>query len=323
MPHLTAFLTLLLTVNVAVGGEGGELLKQAAGPYAVRTVEAVTVTDPVRDTDVTLRILHPDAEGTFPLVVFSSGAFCFPQMYDLVTGHWASHGYIVVVPNHIDSPNNENKPTPDTYDKFFPLRARDLTFVVEEIDAIQAAADMRAVADPERVASAGHSFGALIALIKVGMGLKPEFRDSWADTYDERFRAAVVLSAPGPGMPEIAENGYVEIRKPFMTTGGTKDVGRVDPGEYTPAEWRTLAYTLGPPGDKYAVITEGSDHYMGGLICNPDRGDEPDHAGVQTVAAMTTNFLDAYLKQDKQAKEYLQTADLDALTGGQARNMHK
>ena len=46
-------------------------------------------------------------------------------------------------------------------------------------------------------------------------------------------------------------------------------------------------------------------------------------AGVQTVAAMTTNFLDAYLKEDTQVREYLQTVDLDALTDGQARNMHK
>ena len=52
MPRLIALLTLLVTANVAIGAE---LLNQAAGPYAVRTVEAVTVTDPVRESDVTLR----------------------------------------------------------------------------------------------------------------------------------------------------------------------------------------------------------------------------------------------------------------------------
>ena len=320
MPRLIPLMALLVAAHAI---DAAELRNRAKGPYEVRTVEALTVTDPVRQSNVVLRLLYPDAEGTFPLVVFSSGAFCFPQMYDLVTGHWASHGYIVVVPNHIDSPNNANKPRPDQFDDFFPLRTRDLTFVAEEIDTIRAAAGMTAQPDKTKVAAAGHSFGALIALIKIGMGLQPELRDSWADTYDERFLAAVVLSAPGPGMPEIAPDGYAEIRRPFMTTGGTKDIGRVDPGEYTPAEWRTLAFTLGPPGDKYAVITEGSDHYMGGLICNPDRGGEPDHESVQIVAAMTTSFLDAYIKGDKDAREFLQTADLEALTGGQGRSQHK
>jgi hypothetical protein len=54
----------------------------------------------------------------------------------------------------------------------------------------------------------------------------------------------------------LADNAYDGLGKPLMATGGTRDVGRVDPGDLTPGEWRTLVYRLAPPGDKYAVITE-------------------------------------------------------------------
>ena len=255
--------------------------------------------------------------------MFSTGAFCFPQLYDLITSHWVSHGYVVVEPNHLDSPNNASKATPDQYPDFFPSRVRDISFVVDDIDAITAAANIPGRVDSQRVAAAGHSFGAIISMVKTGLILKDEFADTWPSTSDDRFQAAVLLSAPGPGMDELTADAYSGLHLPLIATGGTNDVGRVDPGDYSPAEWRTLAFTLSPEGDKYSVITEGSDHYMGGLICNSTRGGDPDPESVAIVAAMTTTFLDAYLKDDEQAMGFLKTADVSAITDGQARSKHK
>jgi hypothetical protein len=159
---------------------------------------------------------------------------------------------------------------------------------------------------------------------KIGLNLTEGVTLDWGDSTDARFQAAVLMSAPGRGsgpvgMEEtLADNAYDGLSKPLMATGGTRDVGRVDPGDLTPGEWRTLVYRLAPPGDKYAVITEGSDHYLGGLICNAERGGDPDPGGLAIVAAMTTMFLDAYLKEDPAALEYLQSVDVPARTDGGA-----
>jgi hypothetical protein len=299
------------------------LNKIEAGPYDVKIIDELSITDPVQGRPIPLRILYPDGEGPFPLVVYSSGAFCLPQLYDLVTAHWVSHGYVVVVPNHLDSPNTP-APTVEQYPIMLPSRIRELSFVLDELEVITEQAGITGLVDSGHVAAAGHSFGAVIAMSKIGLNMSEGVTGDWGDSADARFQAAVLMSAPGrgsgpAGMEEaLAENAYDGLSKPLMATGGTRDVGRVDPGDLTPGEWRTLVYRLAPPGDKYAVITEGSDHYMGGLICNAKRGGDPDPGGVAIVAAMTTVFLDAYLKEDPAALLYLQSVDVPARTDGGA-----
>ena len=77
-------------------------------------------------------------------------------------------------------------------------------------------------------------------------------------------------------------------------------------------------FTLAPAGDKYAVVLDNGDHYLGGLICREGQGGEPDPEGVEIDRALSTAFLDAYLKDDARAKSFLQTADITALTKGRA-----
>ena len=304
---------------LAAGASSSETLyKVEPGPYDVRIVDELTLTDAVQGRDVTLRLLYPDGAGPFPLVVYSTGAFCWPQMYDRVTTHWVSHGYVVITPNHLDSPNNAEPPRPDQFSDLLPSRLRDVSFVVDELDEISEQAKIAGKIDQERIAIGGHSFGAVISMMKTGLYLKDEYKGSWGEPYDARFQAAVLMSAPGPGMEQMTDNAYDGLSKPLIATGGTNDVGRIDPGDYPRAEWRTVAYQLAPPGDKYSVIVQDADHYLGGLICNPERGGEPDPEGVAIVRAMTTAFLDAYIKDDEVALEFLNTADVSERTDGRA-----
>ncbi len=304
-------------ILAAAASSNENLYKIEPGPYDVRIVDELTLNDAVQGRDVTLRVLYPDGAGPFPLVVYSTGAFCWPQMYDRVTTHWVSHGYVVITPNHLDSPNNAEL-RPDQLVDLLPSRLRDVSFVVDELDEISEKANIAGKIDAERIAIGGHSFGAVISMMKTGLYLKDEYKGSWGEPYDARFQAAVLMSAPGPGMEQMTENAYDGLRKPLIATGGTNDVGRVDPGEYARAEWRTVAYQLAPPGDKYSVIVQDADHYLGGLICNPERGGEPDPEAVAIVRAMTTAFLDAYIKDDAAALEFLNSADVSERTDGRA-----
>jgi len=145
---------------------------------------------------VTLRVIYPDAEGPFPLVVFSSGMFCYPQMYDRVTAHWVSHGYIVVLPNHLDSPNL-GKIKPEYLARLLSSRVRDMSFVLDDLDDIEAGLDIPARIDRDRIAVAGHSFGGMITMVKSGLRLKEGEYIYPGLATDERFTAAVVMSGVG------------------------------------------------------------------------------------------------------------------------------
>jgi hypothetical protein len=78
-------------------------------------------------------------------------------------------------------------------------------------------------------------------------------------------------------------------------------------------------YTLAPAGDKYFVALENADHYLGGLICRDNRGGEADPEGVAINRSLSTAFLDAYIKDKADAKKFLQTADIAALTDGRVQ----
>jgi len=317
-------LVVCLLVAATAGHARDTLYKLEPGPFEVQVVEQITLTDPLRDRDVTFRVLHPKqgndtaVAASSPVVVWSTGMFCWPQLYDGITGHWASHGYVVIEPNHPDSPNKTAPPSMEDLEIIVQTRVRDASFALDALDEIAAGADIGDTIDPGRIAIAGHSFGAVISMVKTGLTLKEEFRGDWGDTYDPRFQAAVLVSAPGPGMKEMAENAYDSLKKPMVSTGGTKDVGRVNPGDLSPGEWRSQAFLLAPPGDKYALILEGSDHYLGGLICNAERGGDADPGAVEIIRAVTLAFLDAYIRNDEDAMAFLKTADIPALTDERA-----
>lgn len=323
--HRTLILIALLAgIFIAAGcARAGydRLYSVEPGPYAVGRVESFILYDPVQDRDVTLRVIYPDAKGAFPLVVFSSGMFCYPQMYDRVTAHWASHGYIVVLPNHLDSPNM-GKIKPEYLAKLLSSRVRDMSFVLDNLDDVEAGLELPAKADRDRTAVAGHSFGGMISMIKSGLILKQGEYIYPGPPADARFTAALVMSGVGQMQP-MADNAFDGLTGPLMSSGGTLDLGNVGTGEVFPWEWRMSGYTLAPPGDKYFVGLQDADHYLGGLICRENRGGEADPEGVAINRALSTAFLDAYIKDDADARMFLQTADVVALTGGRVRYERK
>jgi predicted dienelactone hydrolase len=287
------------------------------GPHAV-TVDETVLRDQARGRDIALRVAHPADAGSYPVVVFSHGAFCYPERYAVVTDHWVSHGYIVIAPNHLDSPNNRERMGADQVARLLESRIEDLAAVADGVGAIAEKTNMASRPDTARMAIAGHSFGGMLAQIEAGLMLKDPTTGAAVSRADPRFRAAVVMSGVGP-MPQMAENAFAGLKGPLIASGGTLDEGNVGSGQVFPWEWRMSPYTLAPPGDKYSVVLDRGDHYLGGLICREDRGGEDDPEGAAIVRALQTAFLDAYLKDDREARRFLATADVGALTGHRAR----
>jgi hypothetical protein len=303
------------------GCAGPGLYEAEPGPHQVLVRDTV-LHDSVQNRDIALRVAAPAEAGAYPVVVFSHGANCYPERYAAVTDHWVGHGFVVIAPNHLDSPNSRRQLTPDMLPKLLESRIRDLSVVTDSVAAVMAGAGLAATPDTSRMAIGGHSFGGMLAQIKAGLVLKDPRTGAALSRADPRYRAALVMSGVGP-MPQMADDAFAGLTGPLMASGGTLDEGNVGSGQLFPWEWRLSPYRLAPPGDKYEVVLEKGDHYLGGLICREDRGGDADPEGVAIVRALQTAFLDAYLKDSAAARRFLNTADIRALTAGRARLQRK
>ncbi|MCY3939917.1 MAG: hypothetical protein OXG29_02420 [Gammaproteobacteria bacterium] len=299
--------------------------KTESGPYGVQVIDNHVLPAETGQRSLRARIAFPEGEGPFPLVVFSHGFACYRESYSGLTDHWASHGYVVVQPEHPDCPTSQRRFSAQAARNLHYIRITDVGRVLDALFAPgQEIPGLTGRIDYGRKVIAGHSFGGMITQIIWGQPLKdPE--SSGSVSYALDFDAAIVMSGPGP-MPQMADEAFTELPGPLLVTGGTRDTRNAGDGVIQPWEWRMLSYELSPPGDKYSVVLEQGDHYLGGLICREDRGGPenrggaPDAEGVTILAGVTTAFLDAWLNNDAAARRFLEKFEQHAgITGGRAR----
>ena len=299
--------------------------KTESGPYGVQVIDNHLLPSEDGQRSLRARIAFPEGEGPFPLVVFSHGFACYRENYSGLTDHWASHGYVVVQPEHPDCPTSPVRFNAQAARNLHYIRISDVRRVLDALFAPgEEIPGLTGRIDYGRKVIAGHSFGGMITQIIWGQPLKgPE--NSGSVSYALDFDAAIVMSGPGP-MPQMADEAFTGLPGPLLVTGGTRDTRNAGDGVIQPWEWRMLSYELSPPGDKYSVVLEEGDHYLGGLICRDDRGGPenrggaPDAEGVTILAGVTTAFLDAWLNNDATAGRFLEEFELHAgITGGRAR----
>jgi dienelactone hydrolase len=118
----------------------------------------------------------PAADGRFPLVLFSHGLTSQPGDYAAMLARWAQAGLVVAGPTY----PNTSYGAPDLDPLDIVNQPADASSV---IGALLAAGDpLAAVIDPDRLAAAGHSAGAITT---VGL---------FSARRDERLKAGVVLA---------------------------------------------------------------------------------------------------------------------------------
>ena len=306
-----------------------EAYKTGWGLHGVHVIENHTLPGESGQRSLRARIAYPDGEGPFPLVVYSHGFNCYRESYAGLTDHWASHGYVVVLPEHPDCPTSQAKLSPEDVRNLLYIRISDVARVLDALFAPgQEIPGLTGRIDYERKAIAGHSFGGMIAQVTWSQPLK-DLHSTEKVSYALGFDAAIVMSGVGQ-MPQMAEGSFDETPGPVLVTGGTLDTGNTGGPTVFPWEWRMSAYDLSPPGHKYSVILEEGDHYLGGLICREDRGGPEnkggahDTEGLEILAGVTTAFLDAWLNKDAAAMLFLEEFEHQAdITAGRARFAQK
>ncbi|MBM4198840.1 MAG: hypothetical protein FJ167_02395 [Gammaproteobacteria bacterium] len=282
----------------------GSLASRAATGADAITVTATTLPRAAEAPAMPVRIAAPRAGKALPVIVFSHGAYSSKDDYSVLLDHWAAHGYVVIAVTHRDSirlgtTRGSNDP------RFMSWRLDDLKQVLGSLpQLLSVVPGLAARTDSSKIAATGHSFGGLIAQTLAGATLRDPATGSAVSHRQPAIRAAIIFSGAGAMSPVLGAEDFAALAVPTLVTVGTLDLQQApNLGGY---EWRRQPYDLIPAGQKYLLILEGADHYLGGRVGRDDLPRSPQADDfVAAFQAASTLFLDATLKDQPPAKARL------------------
>lgn len=247
------------------------------------------------------------AEGVFPLLLFSHGNGGLRMQNAFWCEHMASHGYIVVAPDHtgncgvtlIDGQLVSFNDSKEGREQSRTDRPKDLSFLIDKMDQFNKGGDsrFRGKLDLEHIGVAGHSFGG--------------FTSVWMADTDPRVKAI----APMAGVAEECKNLTLPTMILFATEDATLGLERngAIPKFYEARQ-----------GPRYSIEFKNAGHYSFTEMyqLNPTFGDgvgkgkhlssgEPmDYIARETsfhlINAYTTAFFGKFLKGQTGYDGYLE-----------------
>lgn len=245
-------------------------------------------------------VMPPDAEGSLPVVLFSTGALSSPDKYMALLKPWAEAGYVVLAPLHVDAESWVGI-RPDNPQDGLAWRMRDMREMVDALPQLEAKTG--ATFDTAKVAATGHSFGGMVAQI-LG-GAKPgSLAGDIGPLPALPIAAIVAISPPGAIANYIEADGWSQMIVPQLVTTGTKDTL----GEFLPKWQGHLGGHLAHPGQSWSLVKEGVDHYFGNVIGRTEYPGPPQRQQFNETLLATTLFLDAFVKSDKAAMRQFTSA---------------
>ncbi|MCH9682409.1 MAG: alpha/beta fold hydrolase [Deltaproteobacteria bacterium] len=194
------------------------------------------------------------SEGPFPLVLFSHGGGSMAVQSTLLCETLASHGFVVVAPNHPGSTLSDTQAgTQAPLGAAAADRPRDVRTVLDAMEVLDAdeISLLFGLIDEQHVGVAGHSFGGFTALAAAGgyeaSGSRP----------DPRVDAIAPIGASTTLLSQ-ADIAAVDLPTLFVT--GTDDF--LLESDVVPA------FTTMSAQPRYRVDVEGANHYHFANVCD-------------------------------------------------------
>ena len=293
------------------------------GPLRVETVARAVLPFPAAAKELQMRLAYPAEPGSYPLVVFSHGNNCSQDLYAGFADHWASYGYVVVQPIHMDSRDlgfTMKGVTVEIMNQVISSRPLDVQFILDSLPELEGAVPGLAdKIDSDRLIMAGHSMGAGTAMVLNGVVMTNPVDGFTLQADEDRFDLLILISEPSNNriMPD---DPWRMARVPQMIVTGSEDfstTGARD-GKKSRNAW-VLPDDADYPGEAvYYLDMKNSDHYFGGLICRDDAPGPRDTDALAISNGVTTAFMDAYVKGDAAARAFLSSGLITDLSGGRA-----
>ena len=289
----------------------------APAPVPVVSVAPVVLAAPDRAVDLELRITAPVSGTDLPVVLLSHGNGPSNYLsslhgYGPLVHFWASHGFVVVQPTHLDSMTLglREADTPEA-PLYWRTRATDLSMVLDRFDEIIAAVPALAGrVNASKVAAVGHSMGGHTVSLLLGARLTDPLDGTVVELADPRILAGVLLAAPGRGGDALTEHtaqnwpffdttDFSAMTKPALVVAGDND-----PSPYLTVagpSWHMDPYRLAP-APKSLLVLHGGEHGLGGVSgWDAAETTDEDPARVAIVQRLTWAYLRSQFDQDQTA----------------------
>jgi predicted dienelactone hydrolase len=298
---------------------------------------------PYEELDFTMNAIRDaePADGPFPLVAFSHGSVSIRFQSAFMTEHLASHGFVVVAPDHPDNTLLDVDPRPETMARVMLERPDDVRSAVDDMIGLSEGGRLPGLIDPDAgYAVMGHSFGALTSLVvgggrpDVGAAVaycqtndEPQACDIVTEEMaaqldqhgaaDDRVVATVAMSPFAWYAFEGQGDGLDSVRQPLVLGGGRDSVTPYD------TEIQPVFDALAAP--KTLMAFPDAAHYSFSDICFlapllfPECDPEAGFADLETVQRQSNLLVTAYLKVhlegDDRFEEWLSEGLWDGIDG--------
>lgn len=292
-----------------------------------------------RARELAADLYFPTAPSTqpYPVVVISHGFNSDRTTYAYLAQHLASHGYVVVMPEHSGSNGQQlvdlfQGKTKNVIDRTeFVDRPLDVTYLLDFLQKNSISdPQFRGQLDLQNVGILGHSYGGYTALALAGavpnfeqlqqacntdlsntLNLSLVFQcqalhspNKTLELADDRIQSVIAISAIGSSL--FGKAGYENVKVPVMiVTGGADTVAPALPEQILPFTWLTT------PEKHLALIDKGT-HYSTGNTAktSPDvlagfGADGPSALARYYTETLSTAFFGRYIRGQEQFATFL------------------
>jgi predicted dienelactone hydrolase/ABC-type amino acid transport substrate-binding protein len=326
------------------------------GPYGVER-STLTVTNPaLRQTeqgltvnyDFDVDVYRPQGRsGPAPVVIVSHGFGAVKEDFVFLNQHLASHGYVVLAPDHRGSDLSYRREflSGRLNTLLSPIefinRPREISFLIDELERrVAASPEWAAQIDVNRIGAIGDSLGSSTVMALAGANLNraqiveacdrntftlsfPLYLECRArflppkdyDLRDPRIKA--VIAAHNMGAPLYGPEGIGKIDIPMLMVTGSIDVtSPVVTEQFAPFIWLQAE-------PRYLVMLQQGTHFSS-KPAGEGAGDVPEilmgehrDVGSTYYKGLTIAFLGAHLQGDDQYLPYLTAAYAQRVSEGQ------
>lgn len=265
----------------------------------VVSVAPVRLDAPGRPLPLDVRVSAPMTGRALPVLLFSHGNGWSLDGYAPLTAFWASRGFVVVQPTHLDSRRDGIGFDHPRFGQVWTERHADLVRIMDQHETIERAVPgLAGRVDHQRVVAAGHSWGAQTVQMLLGARVLDSTGQAGHDYADPRVTAGVLLAATGTGGQELhpfaqehfpfMNPSFTELTTPTLVVAGDHDQSKMSSRG---PDWFTDAYTHSP-GATDLLTLYGAEHSLGG-IPNWEAAETTDEnpERVAVLQRLTTAFL--------------------------------
>lgn len=275
----------------------------------VISVSPITLDAPDRGMDLEVRVSAPVSGSNLPVILLSHGhgpSLYIPSAdgYGPIVDFWASQGFVVIQPTHLNAKARGMDPEAAGGPAFWKSRVADMKQIIDQLDLLMSEVPgLSGRANAENIAIAGHSLGGQTAGVLLGARLS-DANDAAAtdvDMSDPRIKAGLIMAAPGNGgsdlNPQAAAHPGFSFLNPDFAHMATPTLVVIGDNDHSPhlttrgVDWHADPYAMSP-GDKWLLTITGGEHGLGGIAgfdAKETTDEDPDMR--ETVFRMTAAWL--------------------------------